>query len=66
MWTHFLHSDLLGGTLPSDLRPCPSWQSLSSHFKNFRHLWPLKDLTLTTNQVRGGPFTHPREGKPEP
>lgn len=23
VWTHFLHSDLLGGTLPSDLRPCP-------------------------------------------
>lgn len=55
------------GNLPSDLRSLPwSWQSLSSLFFNFRHLWPLKDLTLTTNQVSKRAHHLPRRGRPEP
>lgn len=69
-WTPFLHSALLGdmvaqGMCPLTSDPAPSsWQSLLSHLPNFRHLWPLKDLTLTTNQVRGWTHELP-QGRPE-
>lgn len=58
-----LHSALLGhrDSSDSELNSAPSdWQSLLSHFSNFRHLWPLKDLKLTSNQVRKQPLPGPR------
>ena len=50
--------------MPSDLEGKPS--HLLSPISYFRHLWPLKDLTLTTNQVRGWAGYLPRRGGPEP
>lgn len=53
------HGD--AGNLPSDS------EGKASHLPSyFRHLWPLKDLTLTTNQVRGWAGYLPRRGRPEP
>lgn len=54
------------GICPLTSDPAPwSWQSFPPSF-NFRHLWPLKDLTLTTNQVRMWAHYLPRRGRSEP